>query len=552
MRNTAYIKLMASFAGVALIIFLTIQLLYVSGRREMVRQITSSSERQLDAAAKGLEEEVYNIGSYAYDCFESIGIYLLGIYKYNVSDNRLNEYLVAINRKMEDTLNKSPLIDNIAAVLNAPDSTRTYIASSLARQKFELEIQEVLKSVSAGGRHIQTRVYLNSGLYVICASRSDSDGIWRAVVVKLSSTEIAKRLKAYVEGFDDEIIMISDDGEFTVNAAGSMNSGDTVTSEMYSSALSATFIKETGIVRNTQFIYDYRNMYLLTSLLLFILIILFILASNRLIQHPLKMLVDAMNHVKENRYSHYIKYKNSTNFQGIFDTYNSMLDQMQYMIEEVYEKTILTQRAELRQLQTQIDPHFLYNSLYTQRRMIEMADYEGLKEFTQHLGDYFMFLHSGHNDSTELRTEVEHVRAYCAIQQIRFRRRICIEFGELPVEYACLKIPRLILQPIVENAFKYSLENKTEGGILRICFKPGIKQIEIVIEDNGAIDIGDVTKIEGKISETVAPHRISALGNINKRLKLVFGENSGLSFRVSALGGLCVEIRILTDENGDS
>src|SRR5690625_6771874 len=98
------------------------------------------------------------------------------------------------------------------------------------------------------------------------------------------------------------------------------------------------------------------------------------------------------------------------------------------------------------------------------------------------LGEYFRFITRNENSLVDLKSEIKHARMYTDIQNMRFSKRIQVEFHELPKNLENIKVPKLIVQPIIENAYKYSLENKTEKGILKISFAQKLNELQIIID----------------------------------------------------------------------
>src|SRR5690606_29262293 len=122
--------------------------------------------------------------------------------------------------------------------------------------------------------------------------------------------------------------------------------------------------------------------------------------------------------------------------------------------------------------------------------LAKVEDVEKIEQFTIMLGEYFRFITRDSNDLVTLYEETKHSRVYTNIQELRFSRRIKVQFAELPKEIQGVKVPRLIIQPIIENAYKHSLENMAEGGLLRVTFEGDEKAIFIIVEDNNA-DLSD-------------------------------------------------------------
>ena len=202
----------------------------------------------------------------------------------------------------------------------------------------------------------------------------------------------------------------------------------------------------------------------------------------------------------------------------------------------------------MKQLQAQINPHFLYNSFFILSRRIHKEDIEGAEALSNHLGNYFKYLSRDQSDDISLSDEVAHARSYAAIQGERFVARMRIEFGTLPDAWGTYRVPRLIIQPLLENAFKYGLENKSENGLLRISFSVCNSGLHITVEDNGENKV-DLAALQQSLDE-VNPDIISGMSNIHRRLQIYFHGQGGLSIARSELGGMAVTI-LLPDIRGE-
>ncbi|WP_239566178.1 sensor histidine kinase [Paenibacillus sacheonensis] len=198
----------------------------------------------------------------------------------------------------------------------------------------------------------------------------------------------------------------------------------------------------------------YEFSFWLLSIAVLLIIILFSLAILRFIRMPLHTLMRGFRRLENGDMEFAIGHRFEDEFGFIYDRFNSMLGRLRSLIDQNYKQTIMVQRAELKQLQTQINPHFLYNSFFILYTMTRRGEYEQLMKFQLQLGEYFQFVTRNASDEVTLEQEVSHARTYCDIQSIRFSNRIRVAFEELPPAYAQEKVPRLILQPILENAFE--------------------------------------------------------------------------------------------------
>ncbi len=273
----------------------------------------------------------------------------------------------------------------------------------------------------------------------------------------------------------------------------------------------------------------------------------FILYTRKIVHKPLNILVQAFEKVKKGNFNEHIYHQTNDEFSYLYHSFNDMEDRLEQLIDEVYVQKNLVQKAQLKQLQAQINPHFLYNSFFILSRRIKRQDYENADELARHLGNYFKYLAKDGADFIPLKLEVEHARSYAAIQQARFSDRIQVNFGNLPEGYEGLLVPRLIIQPLLENAFGHGLENKVSCGILEVNFKSGEGEIRICVQDNGD-EAGD--KDIQKMRESLEKQEldeITGIINIHRRLKIYFQGKTGLCIERSSLGGVAITIVIKTD-----
>lgn len=277
------------------------------------------------------------------------------------------------------------------------------------------------------------------------------------------------------------------------------------------------------------------------------LIIAYVYSKNiqKRINRPLQKLLASFNPLdKGELVFQTISHEYNDEFGDLFKRFSLIQEKISYLVQEVITQKSLAQEAELKQLQTQINPHFLYNSFFSLKRKIQRGNLEEASELASHLGSYFQFLTKNYSSNVSLREEVDHAKSYSSIQATRFANRIKVYFDLLPDGFAELRVPRLIIQPVIENAFRYGLENKEDSGILKISYTLE-KHLEIHVEDNGEeLEEETLSDIIQKINNFEKP---TGLGNINKRIKLCFGDEYGLEAKRSFLGGLEIIIHLPTN-----
>ncbi|MFD0698052.1 sensor histidine kinase [Paenibacillus sp. GCM10027628] len=262
----------------------------------------------------------------------------------------------------------------------------------------------------------------------------------------------------------------------------------------------------------------------------------------RLIYKPLMRLVHSFRHVQQNRLVPIAIDRGHDEFGYLYQAFNDTIRSLRSLIEENYEQQIRNQRSELKRLQSQINPHFLYNCFFVLCRLIKSErQKEKAYQFCLYIGEYFHFITRDDEDEIPLSLEVKHSRTYVDMQSVCYGDRIQARFdGDVPE----LPVPRLVLQPIIENAYKHALGNMRTEGALWVHSEKNEDGFSFYVEDNGnAITDEDISRLnsrlrrsEGRIEET------TGLVNVHRRIQLRYGAEYGITMARSELGGLKVRI----------
>lgn len=290
----------------------------------------------------------------------------------------------------------------------------------------------------------------------------------------------------------------------------------------------------------------FRNWVIVFIIIVIIVIVLFSVNIYKMVQKPVNILVDAFRSVEKSDFSVHLSYDKKDEFQYLYHRFNRMVVKTRDLIEQVYEQEILTQRAELKQLQSQINPHFLYNSLFIISVMARQGDTDFVENFAQQLGQYFQFIVKNNKDMLTLQEEMAYAGLYADIQQTRFSNRLQVDIEDTPPDFKDKMVPKLIIQPLIENAIAYGLERRRQGGLLTIRYEVrGKDALDIIVEDNGeSITDEVVLQLRERLTEKTEDITMSGIFNIHRRLRIYFGEDSGLNFEKRPEGGLKVTVAI--------
>lgn len=294
----------------------------------------------------------------------------------------------------------------------------------------------------------------------------------------------------------------------------------------------------------------YRNGIWWLSAVSLIIIAVFSYAIYQLIHQPLRTLVRAFKRVEKGKLDGEIKYKYQDEFSFLYFQFNKMIERLRVLIHEVYEQKYRLQLSELRQLQLQINPHFLYNSFFTLYRMAKMEQLDQVMTFTKSLGHYFQFITRDGVQEVPLIDEIHFVRSYVDIQNVRFGRRIHVDFAELPERWNAMVVPRLIVQPLLENCYKHGLADEDEEGWIKVSYEEDAESwmLIIAVEDSGGtLNEDHLFKLQYSLKANNKLKEGHGLFNVHRRVQIHYKERGGLRFSRSALGGLKVELMIPLD-----
>lgn len=282
-----------------------------------------------------------------------------------------------------------------------------------------------------------------------------------------------------------------------------------------------------------------------------VIVLLFAYWIYLFLQRPLQRLVRAFRKVSEGSFDVQLKSRSRDEIDYFYEQFNRMVGTIQALIRDVYEQGMRSQRAELKHLQAQINPHFLYNTYYRLHRMVQAEDMDNLKRYTRLLGDYLKYITRSGQEEATLRTEADHARTYADILKMRFRDQLTVEWEDLPAEEEDRRVPKLIVQPVVENAFVHGLEELDGHGVLRVTFArdESAGAFSMIVEDNGNLLTDErLEEIAGQLRSSADEIETTGMLNVHRRLALKFGASFGLRVSRSGLGGMRAEIRLPAGE----
>ncbi|MDQ1909009.1 histidine kinase [Paenibacillus sp. GD4] len=296
-----------------------------------------------------------------------------------------------------------------------------------------------------------------------------------------------------------------------------------------------------------------RNLFYGSTLLLLLLSVIASYVLYRNVQVPIRALVRHVQRIRKGDYSSRIELTGGTEFSFLITRFNEMTAQIQDLLEKVVAEKLRSKEAVLKQLQSQINPHFLYNCLFFIKNMARMGDVDSIEAMSLNLGDYFRYTTRLGNQSATLEEELSLITNYLEIQNLRMQR-IAYDI-QVPEAMRGIVVPRLMLQPLVENAILHGIEPKEGRGMVKIVGELRDNgDCRLIVTDNGigmAPEKLAAMQLAMDRKESEEEGRFGfGLWNVNQRVKLMFGEGTGLFFFGNPEGGITSTI-VLRTGRGD-
>ncbi|WP_168118812.1 histidine kinase [Paenibacillus sp. HB172176] len=298
-------------------------------------------------------------------------------------------------------------------------------------------------------------------------------------------------------------------------------------------------------------IIDSRNLFYISML---VLIILGFAASWLLylqVQKPISYIIRGLKHFEMGDYGYRIGKRFHNEFDYMLQRFNDMGKEIQHLVQNVYEEQNRSRLATLKQLQSQINPHFLYNCLSFIAGCAKVGHTDTIKEMAYHLGGYYRYTTRVENQMPLLKEEVELVRHYLQIYSYRLER---IDF-EIAIGDDMLDEPimRLILQPVVENAVMHGVEPTPGKGFILVTGMREDGWMLLRVEDSGGgMTASEIEAYKRRLEQGLDENVGCGLWNVNQRLKQRFGEGSGIEIGPSKrLSGLCVTLRWKSERSNE-
>lgn len=326
------------------------------------------------------------------------------------------------------------------------------------------------------------------------------------------------------------------------------------TSLVHSTMLEYTYYETIGMEQVRSGVAESLQRITLLSLTVFaslVIIALFlsVVIPNSIVR-PIHKLNEVTNQVAKGDLSVRVRDVNGAEVRRLGKSLNIMIEKIDNLLNAVKKDEENLRAAELELLQAQINPHFLYNTLDTIIWLAEAGKQEDVVDVVSALSHFFRTSLNHGDGMFTLREEERHVHSYLQIQQVRYQDILEYEIN-IPEELFDTVIPKITLQPLVENALYHGIKNRRGGGRIEISAVLNDGDVKISVKDNGmGMSESRLKHIIANLDDknhVISGHKIResyGLYNVNQRIKLKFGDKYGLSISSVYEEGTCIQVKL--------
>ena len=263
---------------------------------------------------------------------------------------------------------------------------------------------------------------------------------------------------------------------------------------------------------------------------------------------PIKQLIRAIHHIQLGKWNVAIDLRRKDEIGVLADRFNAMIGTIRELITREYRLEIANKTNQLKALQAQINPHFLYNALQSIGTLALQHNVSRIYSLISALGRMMRYNMDTRETVVPLSKEFDYVRSYLALQKQRFNDRLRIRWS-VDESSASVRVLKMILQPLVENYFKHGFNTQQQAGEIRIASRVADRQLMLAVEDNGTGMPEDrLRRLQMRLNrislQRMDEFETIGLANTLARLKLHFGEEAGMRLSAVHPHGLRVELII--------
>lgn len=363
------------------------------------------------------------------------------------------------------------------------------------------------------------------------------------ILVLDSNNKIINSEESYFEGKIDQSLLSDDQGvrELMIDNRMYRIVYDTVESMGYK------ILELVEVESLLSSVKSYKNRMFIIMIFAMAGVFFFVYTTTNLLFSRLKVMINMMNRIQKGELDVKIDENRKDEIGQLAHNFNLMAEKLQEMISNLIEKETAHRDAEIRALQAQVNPHFLYNTLDSIRMQCEINGEYDIADVLISLSNLFRYNTKWTNELVLLKQEIDHVLNYITIMKTRFKNKIHFEIN-MPDQILNYYVIKMMIQPIIENSFKYAFNQSTEKWEIFLEGYILHNMLYIQVKDNGSgIEKETLETINNHLENNIPINRDNGsigLWNVSQRIRIRFGDEYGIRLRSKINEGTTVIIKI--------
>ena len=547
----------------SLILMLTSVFFYTASKKVLIKRAALSSQQQLSLITSNLGEKIDHISNYAITL--SINSNIADVLKENptVPENTLEHFLV--NSELTDQAQRIIGLHKNIYAWDILDTENHWFHSSTTEtdQLDSILDPEVLDSLQTNLAFQFLGPFQISGEPTFVALKSitniDNTKYLGALVLLIRETNISSAFRDLPDSSSRDFYITDENGQILSSSSSEgiykdFSSYTKISSENYKT-LTETYRQFFSVDgTNTLFIcksypdlnWNVINLIpleslpldhmvilhniLLISIVVFILSVFFSILCTGTVTAPIQRLVEKMKSASAGKLNISASYSSNDELAVLYNQFNLMMQKIQTLLNDIYEEQNAKQKMEIRLLQSQINPHFLYNTLHTIKVLSIMQGVENIQTVSDALSR-MLHLNLDARKFISIAEEEKYLQDYLDIQQYRYVGKLTYSISIEDSVKGCV-LPKLLIQPIVENALQHGISKEQSVGMVQIRVYGEEEELHILVRNSGP-EFPPELLCQQHYCGGASKH--IGLQNISRRLNLLYGEKA--------------EMRIVSGEN---
>jgi two-component system sensor histidine kinase YesM len=288
---------------------------------------------------------------------------------------------------------------------------------------------------------------------------------------------------------------------------------------------------------------QFNRIFIFMVILILAAIMAFAMATARVVLRPLKKIMKGMESIQQGNLNIVLNHKNNDEFSTIFVHFNYMVERVHNLIETTYQQQMHNRKAELLSLLSKLNPHFLYNSLDMIYWKAIIKGEEEIGVIIVALSNILRYSISHENEFVTVTEDMEQLENYLMIQSMRFEDKLQYEF-QIQKEILDYRIPKLAIQPLVENSIKYAFQDMKHDGNILIRGYMDVDDLFFEVADNGVGMSEEKIRLLLSSCESGSEEAGIGIQLVHQRAKYIYGEGFGVSIESATGKGTTIKVRL--------